>query len=309
MKRALLWLWLAWPAAAQTPVSIMATATPATCAVGDRLQYRAEVLAEGGVTGTIEAEPPHFGGFDVLGDPQQEQTLEGPRTRFVFVFNLRASEAGNQTIAPFAAAYLDPTSHSNQRAEGPPVTVRVTAAPTAAGGELRPAKPPVALPDASAPYRAAALLAAAGIAVTLLAMGAARWWHGRRRSVLLPPAPAPPPAHQLALQQLRELAAAELPPQGLVDQYCTRLSLILREFLGARYEFYASESTTTEILATLLRGRAPGAVLEASRAVLAGCDQVKFAEGRPTVEDCRQLLIAGQALVELAAGVQEGPWS
>src|SRR5262249_50097458 len=94
----------------------------------------------------------------------------------------------------------------------------------------------------------------------------------RRRIAHAPPAPRKP-AHEVALAKLDALRGEGLLDRGEWKPFYFALSEIIREYLGARYDFDSLEMTTTELL---------DAVREHAIATLEGwcaaCDLVKFAK-------------------------------
>jgi len=131
----------------------------------------------------------------------------------------------------------------------------------------------------------------AALLVALLTL-LARWLLARRRPRRGPPPPPPRPPEEVALEKLEALGRTTMLEEGLHKEFHVLLSEALREYLGARYGFYAMESSTAEILAELERGRLErGSTLYARIAeLLTGTDLVKFAKHVPSTNQSRELL-------------------
>jgi hypothetical protein len=111
----------------------------------------------------------------------------------------------------------------------------------------------------------------------------------------------PRPAHVIAFEALEQLAAEDLPGQGEVKLYYTRLSEIIREYLERRYHINAPEMTSDEIRAALRAGRLQtsaqgGAAIEA---FLTESDLVKFAGFSPESSVVDSVMRAARGIVEL----------
>ena len=132
------------------------------------------------------------------------------------------------------------------------------------------------------------------LAGALLAL-AFRRWTLRPRPV--PPPPPPTPPWEIALERLDEVRHAGLLEQARFGEYFDRVSDAVRGYLGARYGFDGLESTTDEILTTLQRTALGGVALPEIAAFLQGCDLVKFANMKPTHEECTLALRSGENLV------------
>ena len=129
-----------------------------------------------------------------------------------------------------------------------------------------------------------------------------------------PPEPPPPPRPpwEIALERLDEVRHA-----GLLDalrhaEYFDRVNDAVRGYLGARFGFDGLESTSDEILASLkkhaggfvridtageLNAPAPGIPLDEVRMFLAECDLVKFANLKPSPDQCATALTVGVHIV------------
>jgi len=129
-----------------------------------------------------------------------------------------------------------------------------------------------------------------------------------------PPEPPPPPRPpwEVALEKLDEVRHA-----GLLDalrhaEYFDRVNDAVRGYLGARFGFDGLESTSDEILTSLkkhaggfvrmdtaseLGAPTPGIPLDEVRRFLAECDLVKFANLKPSPEQCGTALTVGEHIV------------
>jgi hypothetical protein len=162
---------------------------------------------------------------------------------------------------------------------------RPAAAPAATEG-LRPAKPPVDVPN---PWAWAWWLGGA----LLLAAALLAWRRWRRQHPPAPPAPVPP--HVRARQQLAE-ALLHL---GDPKLFCTRVADTVRWYLEERFQLRAPERTTEEFLVELQSSRQLLPEQKDSLGqFLQRCDLVKFARFEPTEAALRELHDAALRLVD-----------
>ncbi len=92
------------------------------------------------------------------------------------------------------------------------------------------------------------------------------------------------PPHIAALSGLERLRSRQLWQQGLVKDYHSELSQILRQYLARRFSMNALEMTTGEILAALPTRMEHPSCLEGIRRILELADRVKFARHLPAPE-------------------------
>jgi hypothetical protein len=98
------------------------------------------------------------------------------------------------------------------------------------------------------------------------------------------------PPHEVAIEKLRQLKGAKLWQQGMVKEYQSELSHIIREYVEERYEILALESTTDEILRDLKQKDFDEGLKDNLREMLQLADLVKFAKAEPPVEKHEQLM-------------------
>lgn len=123
------------------------------------------------------------------------------------------------------------------------------------------------------------LLLALAILLGALALFYA-WLRRRRpRSAVAGPVPAASPRER-ALAYLDEVRQSGLIEAGALKEFYSRVSDVLREYVGAVEPRWSSDLTTTE-LAGRMRGHAPDPELASLFSILGEADLVKFARGRP----------------------------
>ncbi len=122
------------------------------------------------------------------------------------------------------------------------------------------------------------------------------------------------PAHEVAFEKLEQLREANLWQQGMIKEYQSELSHIIREYVEDRYEILALESTTDEIFEDLKVKDFDESLKDNLREMLQLADLVKFAKAEPPVERHEQLMrfaeefviqTKEQPVVENAENVEE----
>jgi hypothetical protein len=163
-----------------------------------------------------------------------------------------------------------------------------TPTPTGPGtNDIRPIKPPVAIPGSWLPWVLGCLAAAA--------VGAALYhWLSRRRKAEPPPAPPLPP-HVRARKRLEQAL-------GLLSEprlFCIAVSDAIRLYLEERFALQAPDRTTEEFLSELQHSvHLTPAQKDMLGDFLSRCDLVKFARFEPSEADLRGLHSAAERLVE-----------
>lgn len=146
--------------------------------------------------------------------------------------------------------------------------------------EAKPVRPPVALPM---DRRVVALICASAALLALLLVALVVWLVRRSRAAAARPVPPPPllDPDEEALRALAEMEMTGAAEHDTANALYTRLSFVLRRYLGRRYRFDALDMTSGELLGTLERGGWGEELWRLLRADLAEADFVKFARHAP----------------------------
>jgi hypothetical protein len=179
-----------------------------------------------------------------------------------------------------------------------PVTVQVESA-------IRPddpkaGQPAEMLPPVSLPYPWWAVGAAA---IALLALTAGGWLayrrlKGNRKAAPAKPAEPPKPEDEVALAALAQLERDGPLRRGEFKAHYFRVSEILKAYIGARYDFDASESTTREMIAQLEERKAcDDARIDRLETLFGKMDLVKFTDHVPLPDEGPMLIEAARELV------------
>ncbi|MBU0509578.1 hypothetical protein KKH27_12185 [bacterium] len=158
-------------------------------------------------------------------------------------------------------------------------------------------------PYRSHPFQWRELLAWWWILALAVIAGIAYWlWHRySRKSTGAPGAPKIPllPPHDEAVRSLILLRDKKYPARGMLKEFFTEYSHVMRRYLERRFEFPALEMTTFDLENELGDGNYPASLAERLLPVLREADLVKFAKHVPDFQRCDGCIDLGFELVEL----------
>jgi|GEM_PF-1352444 len=237
-----------------------------------------------------------LGELELHAQRHTDRRIDGHR-EFTFELDFLTLEPGEFEIAPIILRVVT--------ADGVIGTVATDAHTVTVGSLIasepdaqpRPATSPVVVMEDD--YTLAYVLGffAAMLLAALMGWLGARWW--RKRPKVEPPPPPPRPPADVALEKLRSLrkrmqrAVAEGKQGEIVDG----ASDVLREYLGARYEFNGLESTTDEVIGRVRNARLGPISLNEIIALLSDADLVKFAKANPDEAQCDRMLEGAERIV------------
>ena len=236
--------------------------------------------------------------FTVLdrSDGDTPRDLGDGHLRREYILHVAAYEPGTHQIPSLEITYLSAGGEVRVVTTAP-IDVKIASLlGNADDPKLKDIAPPVRVlePVVWPIYVAAAL---AGLLLLILGVLAIRARLARRAAAAAAAAP-PRPAHEVALAKLDALRAEQLIERELWKPFHFAVSEIIREYLGARFEFDSLEMTTTELLDALLARGCPGPDRATISEWSGACDLVKFAKYVPTREEAQAVLEGAYRIVD-----------
>jgi hypothetical protein len=126
----------------------------------------------------------------------------------------------------------------------------------------------------------------------------------RRPRAEVPEQQVAEPLHVRTLAALEEIGRRNLWQQGLVKQYQSEVTDVLRAYIEERFQVPAMESTTDELLAALNMSSMSASQREQLANILRMADMVKFAKWTPLPVENEQLLAGAVKLVQQTTPVE-----
>jgi len=264
------------------PIVISGRTSSTEILLGDQFTY--ELLAEydKGYK-VLQVEPPlELGKFEILEvKPATREEKKGDRLFKSYSFTLSTYETGEFEVPAFSVTYMTP-SGAEKKAQTQPIKIKVreilkTAEDT---HDVRDIKRPLdILPK---PYLRNFLIATlAGILIlgTIVYLVRRHILAKRKQE---PEEWIPPrPIEELALEELDALERSPLLAAGKIKEYYSRLSEIVRIYLGRRFHINIIDMTSYETLHALEDKDIREGIHKLMEDFFDTCDLVKFAKYRP----------------------------
>lgn len=106
------------------------------------------------------------------------------------------------------------------------------------------------------------------------------------------------PPYEVAKNALKALEEQKLWQKGLIKQYHTEITFIIRKYLEDEFNFPALENTSGEILESLKNLNCKAEIIENLREFFENADMVKFAKFSPLPEVNEKMLLQANNLVD-----------
>jgi hypothetical protein len=290
------------PVAAQQeePIVITAQADKQEMRIGDTLTCTITVEWQKGVEVKTVEPSEKLGTFEIQNVQElPAKKIGAGRFRKVFTYTLSTFDTGDFEIPSFRVNYTTSDGKEKQ-ADSQPLHISVKGVVNTSDQQtdVRDIKPPLSIP---ADMRLLTILIIAVLAILL--GGAVFWFYIRKRLLARRAAPGewipPKPIEELAYDDLNALEASDLLAQRRLKEYYTRLSEIIRVYLGRRFRFPALDMTSFETLHRLSDFINDTQILELIEGVFEECDLVKFAKHVPPDEISHAAVTRARRIVAL----------
>jgi len=195
------------------------------------------------------------------------------------MFTVTCFDSGYYPIPPFTFLYQQPGDTSQHIIETEAMLMSVQGVAVDTSKSIRDIKLPLKVPFTFAdaiPY----ILVAIGAAIIVLLIIYFRKKLKKKevvRKIFVPTRPA----HEIAIEELEKLEAERLWQQGLMKQFHSRLTDIVRTYIEYRFQIIAMEMTSGEIMEALKRTSVENDSFEKLFQILTLADMVKFAKVQP----------------------------
>jgi hypothetical protein len=264
------------------PITISGKASSSEIFIGDQFTYELKVEWQKGYE-VLQVEPPlEMGKFELLEvRPQTASDKKGFENTRIYTYTLSTYDTGDFEIPSFTVTYKTPEGEE-KKAQSQPIAITVKPILHTAGDnfDIRDVKAPFSIP--AKPYLRNFLIGA-GAFVLILAVALyliIRHLFGKKQQAPVEWIP-PRPIEELAMEDIQALEISSLLAEGRIKEYYSRISEIIRVYLGRRFKVNAIDLTSYELLCTLEDKEIRDEVFKILEGFLDTCDLVKFAKYKP----------------------------
>lgn len=265
--------------------------------IGDRVTYTLSIDH----VDTMRVEKPgegvHLGQFEIKDYKIYDPVRQEGRILEKFEYVISVFDTGTFVIPPFPVAYFPTDSLGDYKLiEASAITIYVESVIQDEERQLRDVKPPIDIPY---DYFLLFSVISSIILIGALVYLGYRLYLKRKETGYFIKAPEPPrPAHEVALEALEELLKKDLLSDGLIKEFYSDISEIIRRYIEGRYFIPALEETSREILVELNGQDISEEMLLKAKESLELSDLVKFAKYKPSDEENQNVVSWTREFVE-----------
>ncbi len=264
-------------AADEGPVVARSEVDRTTMTIGDQVLFTITVQLARGYDLLSPGVPRAIGDFEVVDALTVLQTkLADGSTRIQLRYLVTTFDLGQRQLPPIIVGYRGPNAERGEATTqgGHVIVVRSVIAPGEDASDIKPLKPPLAMPSTEPDLLTRAVpFVALAVAIALVVVLALRV-AGRRRPV--PVEAGTPRAAREALEELERVAGMRLPELGRTREHYDLVCAALRRFIAGRYGLVAEARTARELRRDLERAGVPRTQAELLCEVLADGEAVRY---------------------------------
>ena len=259
-------------------ITVSATTDTSIYKVGDFIKYQIEITHVKGVTTYLPSVKDSVKTLEYIQTLPSEKNEVNNKVieRYKFIFS--KYDSSQVTIPSITLEYVDLGSSTRRTIQTNPITITVRTIPVNVQEDIRDVKEPMKLP--------LNWLLIGFIVFGIFALLVAAYFiyqYYKKKNVLkeniIPEVKIPP--YEIALAKLLELEQKKLWQNGLVKEYHSEVTEIVRQYFENRFNFRALELTSAEILAVLGYMEEGKRIVETSENFFSNADLVKFAKFEP----------------------------
>lgn len=259
-------------------ISVNATTDTTVYKVGDYIKYQIEVTCEKYISIHVPSIKDSVKVLEFISALPPEKTEANSKTveRYTFVFS--KYDSAKVTIPPIAIGYTQGRNTSLLYIKTNPVTITVKTLLVNTQEDIRDVKDPLKLPMNWL------LIIVIIIFIALLTVAVYILYKRYKKKKaqkenILPEIKIPP--HEIALMKLSELEQKKLWQNGMIKQYHSEVTEIVRQYFEDRFNFRALEMPSSEILPVLSVIEEGKKIVDISGKFFSNADLVKFAKFEP----------------------------
>ncbi len=259
-------------------ISISASADTSEYSVGDYIKYTLDFKYDKNIKVILPAVKDSIKELEFIQSVQPAKNEVNNKIIEKYTYIFSKYDSAQVTIPSYKIFYTVGNDTSERFLEVNPVIIVVKTLPVDTKADIRDVKEPMKLP-----LNWLMIAVITFIVLVFLVGGYYLYKYymkkKRKQSELLPEIIIPP--HEVALNELHELEEKKLWQQGMIKEYHSEITEIVRKYFEARFNFRALEITSAEILACLSFIEEGKGILSTADNFFTNADLVKFAKFLP----------------------------
>ena len=270
--------------------------------VGDFINYKLELTYDKNVHPFIPSIKDSLKKLDLIKELPVKKDESGSQIKETHTFVLAGYDSTQATIPSYPISYTVGSDTAKKYVEVNPVTVTVHTVQINPKGDIQDVKAPVKI---QLDWWFIALIVLIVIVILAGAYFGYRYYKKKKEVELgMHKVIIKIPPHEIALSDLRRLEEKKLWQQGMIKEYHSEITEIIRKYFEARFDIAALEMPSSELLDLLKNVAGAQIIFDKTRDFLNNADMVKFAKFQPLASINEEMMTQAYDIVRSTKPVE-----
>jgi hypothetical protein len=277
-------------------ISVKAFTDSSDYQVGDYINLIIQVEHNKNISISSPVLPDSTAKIEIIKQASPEVENNGGNLITTFRYVISKYDSGNVTIPPIPVLYKIKGNEELQTAYTNDVNFTVHTLKILPGGQIKDVKAPIRIPLDWKEILMWAL-------IVLIILGIAFYLYMRYKKKKMAEVKKvrkiiEKPPHVIALYELRALEQQQLWQKGMIKEYHSKITEIIRRYFQDQFYLPALELTTSEVMQYLKQVRRAEVIIETTFDFLSNADLVKFAKFKPMASINEEMMKQATEIVE-----------
>lgn len=274
-------------------INITASTDTSDYLVGDYIQFTIRAEYDEGIRITPPSLTDNLGILEVI--KVLPVSFENDKNVQQFNYIISGYDSARVVIPPIPITYYTSNSSEPQTTETNEVVVFIHTVEVNAGEDIKDIKQPIRIPFDWLFWLILVLII---LILALVGYFLYKKFKKPEEEVRIIKKAPPIPNHVLALRELDELNVKKLWQQGLIKDYHSEITGIIRKYFEGRYHFNSLEMTTAQSMIVLNRLMDNQLIIDTTSKFLENADMVKFAKFEPLPSVNEEMMNQAYEIIE-----------
>jgi hypothetical protein len=276
-------------------ISVAASSDTSAYLVGDYIHYTIQIKADKNIAVTGPAVSDTLAGMELISQQTPRKEEKNGKQIITYGYTFSKYDSSNVTVPPVPVYYNVRGDSSAKTITTNEVYFTVRPVKVDVKEDIKDVKEPIRIP---LDWKWIVFW----ILIALIILGAAYYFYRRYRRRKAEYVPEKivikVPAHITALNSLRALREKQLWQRGMVKEYHSEITGIIRRYFEDRFNLPALELTSGESVEELRKRRGTETIIEDTQDFLTNADLVKFAKYQPLASVNEEMMKQAEDIVK-----------
>lgn len=259
-------------------ITVSASTDTSDYKVGDYIRYTLEIRHAKDVKLFLPPVKDSLKSLDYIESIAPQKDQSGDKVTEIFTYVFSKYDSSRVEIPSLKIQYTVGQDTTRKSIMTNPLTINVRTLPVNPQQDIKDVKQPMKIP-----LNWLIIIAAVLAALILISAGYYFYQKYRKKKAgeVAPEKIVKVPAHEIALSKLKDLEARQLWQEGMIKEYHSEITGIIREYFELRFGIMALEMPSSEIMMNLGKIADSQNIVDTTNDFLGNADLVKFAKFQP----------------------------